>query len=71
VEGGLEQLERYLNDAYRARLPFVRIIHGHGTGAMKSAVRDLLKRHPLIATVRAGDAGEGGDGVTMVKLVSA
>ena len=45
--------------------------HGHGTGAMKSAVRDLLKRHPLIATVRAGDAGEGGDGVTMVKLVSA
>jgi dsDNA-specific endonuclease/ATPase MutS2 len=38
---------------------------------MKSAVRDLLKRHPLIATVRAGDAGEGGDGVTMVKLVSA
>ncbi|MFZ4848607.1 MAG: endonuclease MutS2 [Caldilinea sp.] len=71
VEGGLEQLERYLNDAYRARLPFVRIIHGHGTGAMKSAVRDLLKRHPLIATVRSGDAGEGGDGVTMVKLVSA
>ncbi len=70
VEEGMERLERYLNDAYRARLPFVRIIHGHGTGAMKSAVRDALKRHPLVGTMRSGDAGEGGDGVTMVKLVS-
>jgi DNA mismatch repair protein MutS2 len=70
VEEGIDRLERYLNDAYRARLPFVRIIHGHGTGAMKSAVRDALKRHPLVGTMRSGDAGEGGDGVTMVKLVS-
>jgi DNA mismatch repair protein MutS2 len=70
VEEGIDRLERYLNDAYRARLPFVRIIHGHGTGAMKSAVRDTLKRHPLVGTMRSGDAGEGGDGVTMVKLVS-
>ncbi|MFO7634135.1 MAG: endonuclease MutS2 [Caldilinea sp.] len=70
VEEGLDRLERYLNDAYRARLPFVRIIHGHGTGAMKAAVRDALKRHPLVGTMRSGDAGEGGDGVTMVKLVS-
>jgi DNA mismatch repair protein MutS2 len=70
VEEGLERLERYLNDAYRARLPFVRIIHGHGTGAMKSAVRDALKRHPLVGTMRAGEGNEGGDGVTMVKLVN-
>ena len=70
VEEGLERLERYLNDAYRARLPFVRIIHGHGTGAMKSAVRDALKRHPLVGTLRAGEGNEGGDGVTMVKLVN-
>ncbi|MFN3332216.1 MAG: endonuclease MutS2 [Caldilinea sp.] len=70
VEEGIDRLERYLNDAYRARLPFVRIIHGHGTGAMKSAVRDTLKRHPLVGTMRSGDAGEGGDGVTMVKLVN-
>jgi DNA mismatch repair protein MutS2 len=70
VEEGIDRLERYLNDAYRARLPFVRIIHGHGTGAMKSAVRDALNRHPLVGTMRSGDAGEGGDGVTMVKLVS-
>ena len=71
VEDGLERLERYLNDAYRARLPFVRIIHGHGTGAMKSAVRDALKRHPLVGTLRSGEGNEGGDGVTMVKLVNA
>jgi DNA mismatch repair protein MutS2 len=70
VEEGLERLERYLNDAYRARLPFVRIIHGHGTGAMKSAVRDVLKHHPLVNTMRAGEGNEGGDGVTMVKLVN-
>ena len=44
VEAGLERLERYLNDAYMARLPWVRIIHGYGTGAMRSAVRDVLQR---------------------------
>lgn len=70
VEEGLERLERYLDEAYRARLPFVRIIHGHGTGAMKSAVREALKHHPLVGSMRAGDPGEGGDGVTMVKLVN-
>ena len=69
VEEGLDRLERYLNAAYRARLPFIRIIHGHGTGAMKSAVRDVLKRHPLVGSTRAGEGNEGGDGVTMVKLV--
>lgn len=70
VEDGLERLERYLDEAYRARLPFVRIIHGHGTGAMKSAVREALKHHPLVGSMRAGEPGEGGDGVTVVKLVN-
>lgn len=71
VEAGLERLERYLNDAYMARLPFVRIIHGYGTGAMRSAVRDVLRSHPLVASMRAGEGNEGGDGVTMIKLVGA
>ena len=48
VEAGLDRLERYLNDAYMARLPWVRIIHGHGTGAMRAAVRDVLHGHPLV-----------------------
>jgi DNA mismatch repair protein MutS2 len=71
VEGGLDKLERYLNDAYMARLPWARIIHGYGTGAMRSAVRDVLRGHPLVAQMRSGEANEGGDGVTVVKLVSA
>jgi len=71
VEAGIERLERYLNDAYWARLPWVRIIHGYGTGAMRSAVRDALKGHPLVGSMRSGEGNEGGDGVTVVKMVSA
>jgi len=71
VDEGLDRLERYLNDAYMARLPWVRIIHGRGTGAMRSAVRDVLKSHPLVGSLRSGEANEGGDGVTVVKLVGA
>ena len=69
VDDGLDKLERYLNQAYRARLPFVRIIHGRGTGAMRNAVRDVLAAHPLVGTSRTGEGNEGGDGVTIVKLV--
>lgn len=70
VDEGLDKLERYLNSAYMARLPWVRIIHGKGTGAMRDAVRTSLKQHPLVREARTGDLGEGGDGVTVAKLVS-
>jgi DNA mismatch repair protein MutS2 len=70
VEEGLERMEQYLNNAYMARLPWVRIIHGKGTGAMRDAVRTNLRGHPLIREARAGEQGEGGDGVTVAKLVS-
>ena len=69
VDEGLDRLERYLNQAYRARLPFVRIIHGRGTGAMRNAVREVLGGHPLVGSSRPGENNEGGDGVTVVKLV--
>ncbi|RIK42226.1 MAG: endonuclease MutS2 [Chloroflexi bacterium] len=69
VEEGLEKLERYLDNAYLARLPWVRIIHGKGTGALRDSVRDLLRRHPVVGEFRPGDHGEGGDGVTIAKLV--
>jgi DNA mismatch repair protein MutS2 len=69
VEEGLEQLERYLDNAYLARLPWVRIIHGKGTGALREAVRNLLRRHPAVGEFRSGGDGEGGDGVTVAKLV--
>ena len=70
VEEGLPKLERYLDDAYMARLPWVRIIHGKGTGALRDAVRVLLRQHPSVAEFRNGESGEGGDGVTVAKLVS-
>jgi DNA mismatch repair protein MutS2 len=69
VEEGLERVERYLDDAYMARLPWVQIIHGKGTGALRDAVRTAVKDHPLVSSARAGGPGEGGDGVTVVKLV--
>ncbi len=70
VEEGLARLERYLDDAYLARLPWVRIIHGKGTGALRDAVRAMLREHPVVGEFRSGDAGEGGDGVTVAKLLS-
>jgi DNA mismatch repair protein MutS2 len=69
VEEGLDKLERYLNNASLSRLPWVRIIHGKGTGAMREAVRTALKNHPLVREARTGDMGEGGDGVTVARLM--
>jgi DNA mismatch repair protein MutS2 len=61
-------LDRYLNDAYLAGLPFVRIVHGKGTGVLRQVVRDIVSRHSLVKSARSGEAGEGGDGVTVVSL---
>lgn len=63
-----DRLDRYLNDAYLAGLPWVRIIHGKGTGALRQAVRDLLKDHKLVASFSSASATEGGEGVTIVRL---
>jgi DNA mismatch repair protein MutS2 len=46
----------------------VRIVHGHGTGRLRAAVRGHLARHPQVARVRPGSDGEGGDGATVVTL---
>lgn len=70
VESGLTQLDTYLDNAYLGNLPWVRIIHGKGTGAMRDAVRTALRDHPLVSKYRAGDQGEGGDGVTVAHLVT-
>jgi DNA mismatch repair protein MutS2 len=50
-------------------LPFVRIIHGKGTGALRKAIRDALSQHPLVNNFQRGNEKEGGDGVTVVNMV--
>ena len=69
VDEMLVELNRYLDTAYLATLPWVRLIHGKGTGALRQAVREELRNHPLVAGFRAGDNSEGGEGVTVAKLV--
>ncbi len=63
-----DKLERYLNDAYLAGLPYVRLIHGKGTGALRQIVRDVLTGHPLVASF-GGGGSDGGEGVTVARLV--
>ncbi len=70
VDAGLQRLEGYLDDAYLENLPWVRIIHGKGTGAMRDAVRTALKGHPLVSKFRPGVLGEGDDGVTVANLMT-
>jgi len=69
VDDMLVELDHYLDTAYLAGLPFVRIIHGKGTGALRQAVREELRGHPLIGEYRSGESNEGGEGVTVAKLV--
>ncbi len=68
VEEALEKLERYLEQAYLAGLPWVRIVHGKGTGRLREAVRRFLREHPVVVRFRPGDPAEGGEGVTIAWL---
>lgn len=68
VEDGLDELEQYLEKAYAAGLPFVRIVHGKGTGRLREAVREHLKKHPYISSFEEAKDNEGGAGVTIARL---
>ena len=68
VEQALEELDSYLNDAVMIGMSSVRIVHGKGTGALRSAVREHLAHHPLVKSFTTPPPQEGGDGVTIVKL---
>jgi DNA mismatch repair protein MutS2 len=61
-------VERYLDDAFIAGRPSVRLVHGKGTGALRKAVRQLLDAHPLVDSFRDGEPAEGGAGATVVQL---
>lgn len=68
VEEALDEIENYLDKASLANLSPVYIIHGHGTGALKQAVRDFLNNSPYVAKFRPGEDAEGGDGVSVVEI---
>ncbi|MCC6381927.1 MAG: endonuclease MutS2 [Dehalococcoidia bacterium] len=68
ADEALEECEVYLDDAFRAGLPFVRIIHGKGTGALRAAIRQALAGHPLVRRYESAGPREGGEGVTVVVL---
>ncbi|QGQ47462.1 endonuclease MutS2 [Metabacillus sediminilitoris] len=67
-ENALLRVEKYLDDAVLAGYPRVSIIHGKGTGALRTGVKELLKNHRSVKNTRLGEAGEGGTGVTIVEL---
>lgn len=64
----LDQVLAALDRAALSGTPYLRVIHGHGTGRLKSVVREYLKGSPYVAEFRAGDRAEGGDGVTVVRI---
>ena len=66
VDEAAPMLDRYMDDAYSAGIHEARIIHGKGTGALRRFVWDFPKTHPVVATYRLGEDGEGGDGATVV-----
>ena len=63
-----DRVEQYLDHAFLAGLPSVRLVHGKGTGALRKAVRDLLAAHPLVDSFRDGAPAEGGAGATVAAL---
>ena len=62
----LPELNKYLDDAFLAKLPQVRVVHGRGTGALRKMVHDCAKKNKHIESFRLGEYGEGSDGVTMI-----
>jgi DNA mismatch repair protein MutS2 len=68
VDELIRELDRFLDRLYAEGEPQCLILHGHGTGALKLALREALSRSPYVASHRRGDQHEGGDAVTIVTL---
>ena len=70
VDEALEVLEQRLDAAYLAGLPFIRVVHGKGTGKLRQAIRESLQDNRYVASFEPGSAREGGEGVTVIRLES-
>lgn len=68
VDEAISELDKYLDDAYLAHLPSVRIVHGKGTGALRKAVQNYLRKNKIVKSFRLGEFGEGDAGVTIAEF---
>jgi DNA mismatch repair protein MutS2 len=68
VEEGLNVVSKYLDDAYLSGMKQVTIIHGKGSGILRSAIQKYLAKNPQVSSYRAGVFGEGDSGVTVVEI---
>jgi DNA mismatch repair protein MutS2 len=68
LDEALPQIEKFLDEGFRAGLARLRVVHGKGTGKMRNAVRDLLRTHPLVKGYEFAPQPEGGEGVTVVEM---
>ncbi len=68
ADDALDKLDRYIDQAYVAEMPFVRIVHGKGTGRLREVVREALRANPYVKSFEEGKEKEGGAGVTVVKF---
>ncbi len=68
AEEAIEEIDQRLNDAVLVGMPFIRIIHGKGTGALRKAMREYLKKHPAVKELETPPVEAGGEGVTVVRL---
>jgi DNA mismatch repair protein MutS2 len=68
VDEATQELEKYLDRAFLAGLPRVRVIHGYGAGILRRGVREFLRSHPHVATIAEAPQNEGGAGATLVEL---
>lgn len=68
TDEAVDMLDKFLDEAFLGSLPGIRIIHGFGTGALKRAVTDFLKRHPHVASFAPAPSSQGGGGATLVEL---
>jgi len=68
IEDALVKLERYLDSAYSAGMPFVYIVHGRGSGVLRKAIQDYLPHCPRVDRFNLAQPDEGGDAVTIVFL---